>query len=97
MIPESKILEILIALGVLIFILINHSRIKKIPNSNILLSAFSFLFFNNIFAILEELFLGDLLNIIQHSCLAISSILLTIWCLIVFTKRREENESHKHY
>ncbi len=91
MIPESKIIEFLLIFGVFIFILINYSRIKEIPNFNILMIAFLFLLLNNGFSVLEELFWDDLLNFLQHFCLTISSIFLTIWCFKIFTDKRKNN------
>ena len=97
MIPESKIIDFIIAIGVLIFVLLNYSRIKELDNSKILLSAFSFLFANIVLSILEELFWQDFLNIIQHSCITLSSIFLIIWCVIIFTKKRKNSGHSNHY
>ena len=91
MIPESKIIDFLLIIGVLIFILMNYSRIKEIPYYKILITSFLFLLFNITLAILEEIIWGNVLNLVQHSCITISSILLTIWCFKIFTNRRKNN------
>ncbi len=91
MITESEIIEGLIAMGVLIFVLINYLRIKELPKSKILISSFFFLLLNNVFSILEDIIWADFLNVLQHSCLAICSILLVLWLGFIITEKRKKN------
>ena len=85
---ESEIVPIVICGGILLFILLNYSRIRRIPESNLLVAGFCMLAATKIFGVLEEFFWEDLLNLFQHSCFAGSVALLTVWCWMISRKGR---------
>jgi len=97
MIPEIKIIEFLLGIGVFIFILLNYSKLRSNPNLKIIVFAFYSLLLTNVLGILEELFWGEFLNIIQHIFLAISALLLFIWFYKVFIKKEKDNEHRKYH
>ena len=86
MIQENEIVSVLLCMGVLYFILMNRLQLKRLPSSNIFVSGFLIYMLGRIFAVLEGLFLGDILNLLEHACYATSSVLLLIWLWYVFKK-----------
>ncbi len=88
MIQENEIVSVLLCMGVLYFILMNRLQIKRLPSSNIFVSGFFVYMLGRILAVLEGLFLEDILNMLEHACYAISSVLLLIWLWNVFKKNK---------
>lgn len=84
MIQENEIVSILLCIGVLYFIVINRLQIKRLPSSDIFVSGFYIFMLGRIFTILEGFFFEDFLNLLEHACYAISSVLLLIWIWNVF-------------
>ena len=88
MIQENEVVMLLMAIGVLIFILVNHRLIMRIVAARVLVAAFCVLLAAYVLTVLEGFFLGDLLNFLEHACYAGSSVLIALWCMKVF-KRKE--------
>jgi len=86
---ENEIVMIILGIATLIFIFINHKRIKKFPSSAIFLSSFYVLFAGWIFTVLEGVLFPELFNLLEHLCYALSSVLLTVWCWQVFYKKKD--------
>lgn len=84
MIQEYEISAMLIGIGVVLYTLLNHGRISRIPFSKTLQYSFFFLCAGYIFTVAEGLFLGQVLNLIEHLCYAASSFLVALWCFRVF-------------
>ena len=84
MIQQNEIVSLLLCMGVLFFILINRSQITRLPSSGIFVFGFYIFTLGRIFTILEGVFLEDFLNLLEHACYTISSVLLLIWIWNVF-------------
>ena len=93
---ESEIVTLVLSVGIFIFILLNYSGLKKIPLFPQLLAAYSFFLFGLVFTILEGFFLEALFNIIQHSCYAVSIILIVSWCGLILLKKRSSDGTSGH-
>ncbi|MDF1534167.1 MAG: hypothetical protein P1P69_06665, partial [Methanosarcinaceae archaeon] len=74
----------LLCMSVLFFILMNRLQIKRLPSSEIFVFGFYIFTLGRIFTVLEELFLEDILNLLEHAFYAVSSVLLLIWIWNVF-------------
>ena len=77
---QSEVVPVLICIAILIFIWINRERLKSVPEYKTLIAGFLVLFAVKIFGILEEFFLGDLLNLFQHLCSGGTVVFLVLWC-----------------
>ena len=86
MIQESEVVLLLLGVGVLIFILGNRRRLRRLPASKILIAGFYTLLAGWVLTILEGFFWEELLNFLQHTCYTGSSVLVAIWCWRVFGK-----------
>jgi hypothetical protein len=93
MIQENEIIMLLLGIGVLIFILGNRLQLQRLPVSKILIAGFHMLLAGWILTILEGFLWKDLLNFIEHTCYATSSILIAVWCWKVFESDKEEKEA----
>jgi len=87
MIQENEIVALILALGVLFFTLVYRHGLEDVAYPGILLAAFTFYCVGLILTVLEGLFWPDLLNILEHICHAISSILLGLWVLYCIKRR----------
>lgn len=88
MIQEVEIIRLLISLGVMVFLVIRKEQLKVIPYYKILVACYSLLVVGWVFTILEGFFAPDTLNVIEHICYTIASVLLAIWCILVYKINR---------
>ena len=91
MVQQNEIIMILLSTGCMIFILLNNQKVKQIPIAKILIASFYTLLAAYVFTILEGLFWKDLLNILEHICYAVSSILMAVWCLKILSYKKDVN------
>ena len=88
MIQENEVVMLLLAIGVLIFILVNRRLIMRIRAARVLVAAFCVLLAAYVLTVLEDLKplqpMGNLLNFLEHLCYAVSSVLIALWCIRVF-------------
>ncbi len=85
---ENEVVMLLMAIGVLIFILFNRRQIMRIEAASLLVTAFCILVIGYVFTVLEGFFMEALLNFLEHACYAGSSVLIALWCMKAF-KRKE--------
>jgi hypothetical protein len=90
MIHENEIVMLFIGGGVLILILKYRSPLKRLPASKILLAGFFTLLAGWVLTVLEEFFWNGFLNYLEHLSYAGSSLLVLLWCWIVFGKGEGE-------
>ncbi len=86
MIQENEIVMLMLGIGVMVFVLLNRSRLKKIPFSGIIITAFYVVLAGWGLTVLEGFFWGDILNFIEHLCYIASAVLMLAWCWKVFVK-----------
>jgi hypothetical protein len=85
----NEIVMFFIGLGVWIFTFFHRAGLKQLPAPGIILAAF-YLLWGSIVATVLEGFLGnDFFNLVEHFCLAGSSVLTAVWSWKIFTGRRE--------
>ena len=84
MIQDNEVVMLLMAIGVLIFILVNRRLVMRIQAARVLVAAFCVLLIGYVFTVLEGFFLSALFNFLEHLCYAGSSVLIAIWCMRVF-------------
>jgi hypothetical protein len=87
MTQENELVTILIGIGLFIFIIFNFSKLKTLPAIKILLAGLSVLLIGWILTILEGFFLEDLLNLLEHTCYALSSIIMAVWFWVAFKQK----------
>lgn len=83
---------LLLAIGVLIFILVNRRLVMRIQAARLLVAAFCVLLAAYVLTVPEDPApqenLRDLLDFLEHLCYAANSVLIALWCIKVF-KRKE--------
>ena len=94
MIHEKEIIMLLLGGGVFIFTLFYQTSIKRIRAWLTLISGFYILLLAWILTVLEGFFWETPLNYLEHLCYALSSTLISIWCVrVIFgNKRRSIDE-----
>ncbi len=89
MIEKSELILLLLSMGVLLFIIGNTTRFKKIPASNILIAGFLLFFVGWVFTVLEGFFWGTALNLMEHICYIGGSILVAVWSWKMFGRKEK--------
>jgi hypothetical protein len=85
MIQENELATMLI--GIWIFLYTRRINFTKFPEYRYFLGGFYCLLLSWVFTVFEAFFLGDFLNFVEHFFYALSSALLTIWCLKVIVQK----------
>ncbi len=85
-IQESEIIKLLFGLGVLIYFFITKKKIIELPHHNLLFFAYIIVFSGWVLTVMEGFFYEQFINLIEHSCYTASTVLLTLWCYLVFIK-----------
>ncbi len=80
MIQHNEIVMLLLGVGVFVFSLMNHRRLKGVHAWNILVVAYAVVFAAWCFTVIEGFFWKELFNYFEHIFYTISSILVMIWC-----------------
>ena len=96
MIQENEIILLILSIGIFIFILLNRSRLKHLPESKILIVGFFTFLTGWIMTVVEGFFWEDFLNIIEHICYIGGAVLLIVWCWKIFGRKEiifEKTES----
>ena len=86
-IQGNEIVFLIIGIGVSIFIVVNFSRLKSFPALEILIAGFFAFFTGWVFTVLEGLFWGNFLNLMQHISYIVGSVLVSVWCWKIFVRK----------
>ena len=89
MIQENEIVMLILGIGVLIFIHINRSKLKRIPSLKMLVLGFYMLLAGWAMTVMESFFWGVLLNYLEHIFYTIGSFFVAAWCWKVFRSSKE--------
>ena len=89
MIQENEVVMLVLGLGVLIFVLVNISQLKRIGSSATLILGFYFLLAGWVLTVLEGFWWRDLLNYLEHMFYTAGSISVAVWCWTVFGASKE--------
>lgn len=89
-IHENEIIMSVAGLGLLIFILLRHHPFKTIPSSKLLLAGFCVIVAGWVLRVAEGFIWANLLNYLEHTCYAVSSILVALWCRRTFKREKEK-------
>ncbi|MBN2138828.1 MAG: hypothetical protein JW720_13550 [Sedimentisphaerales bacterium] len=91
MIHENEVIMFVLGLGVLIFILANYAYLKRIPSAGILIAGFCVLVVGWAMTVLEGFLWENSLNFIEHTCYAVSSVLVAVWFWSTFGRTKENS------
>ena len=89
MVQENEIVMLILGLGVLVFVVANRTPLRRFQASGILMVGFYLLLAGWTLTVLEGFFWEGLLNYFEHTCYAIGSVLVALWCWRVFGGRKE--------
>ena len=92
-IQANEVINLLLSLGVLIFILANYAKLKHLPAVRILLAGFCVLLAAEVLTNVEGFWPKDspknsFFNLLEHICYAGSALLIAFWCRTVFGRKR---------
>jgi hypothetical protein len=80
MFEENEIINLILGLASFV-IVFYETRKKVIPDFKLFLAGFVFIVLARVFTVVEVLFLGHILNILEHLCYALSACLFAAGCI----------------
>jgi len=89
-VQQNEVVMLLLGVGVLIFTLKNHAGLGRLPASGLLMTAFYLLLLTSIATVLEGFIWNTFFNLLEHTGLAVSSVLTAIWCWKAFTGKKNK-------
>lgn len=93
MFRENEVVMLILGVGVLFFIIMNTSRLTNVYSWKLLIAGYCVLLSGWIFTVLEEFFIGQFLNYLEHTSYLASSILLLVWCYKFARRSSKESET----
>jgi len=83
MFQTNEIINLIISIGVLLFIIIYWSELSGVAHLKILTVAFLFMLVSSIATVIEAVFMPTLFNFIEHFCDVLRTVVFLIWgCLL---------------
>jgi hypothetical protein len=79
MFEENEVVMLILGNGVLVYLLVNLNRIKRIYAWKFLVTGYCFLLVAWFLTVLEGFFAARLLNFLEHASYAFSSIIVAFW------------------
>ncbi|KPJ97897.1 MAG: hypothetical protein AMJ60_10020 [Desulfobacterales bacterium SG8_35] len=89
MFEESEIINLILGLVSLV-IVFYEIRKRTIPHFHLFFAGFVCVVMARIFTVVEGVFLGGILNILEHLCYAFSALLFAVGCISLSKKRSSE-------
>ena len=87
MIWGNELIALVLALGVLLFLLPYRRELRRIPFSGLLVLAFVCHFLGLVFTVAEGLFWFGLLNLLEHVANTVGVILLVAWLWLISRRK----------
>ncbi|MCK4514528.1 MAG: hypothetical protein KAU31_04680 [Spirochaetaceae bacterium] len=92
MIQQNELVTLILGMGALGFFVLGRVRIRELPRWRFFLLSFTALCVGWVLTVLEGFFWPAALNLAEHICYAVSSIVFALWCWRVFAGARETGE-----
>ena len=92
MVHDNEVVMLALGIGVYFLILGYRRHLQRVVGWSTLFLAYHILLIAFVMTILEGFYWARQLNIIEHLCYALSTILMAVWCW-KFTASRTEGES----
>ena len=86
MFEESEIINLILGLVSLVIVIIETQK-RMIPGFRLFFAGFLCVMFARLFTVIEGMFLGDLLNILEHTCYVLSSFLFAAGCMSLMRQK----------
>jgi hypothetical protein len=88
-IQQNELIMLLLGVGVLIFIIENRQKLRRVPAAKIMISGFGMILGGWCLTVLEGFIWRDFFNFMEHMCYAASSLLMAFWCWKVFQPKKD--------
>lgn len=89
MILQNELVTLILGMSALGFFVLGRVRIRELPGWRLFLLTFALLVAGWVLTVLEGFFWPIALNLVEHICYTVSSILFALWCWRLFSAKRE--------
>ena len=89
MIQQNELVTLVLGMSVLGFFALGRVRIRELPRWGLFLLTYAVLCAGWVLTVLEGFFWPNTLNVLEHICYAVSSILFALWCWRIFSDQPE--------
>jgi len=89
-VQEREIIRLILGIGALVFVLAHRPALRRLPAWGTLVTAFGVVLLGWAIGALKGALWGEILNAVEHSCYAVSSLLLAMWCWRLFATQWDE-------
>ena len=86
---DNEIIMLTFGIGVFIITLMYRDRLRFLFLYKVLLSAYYFLLAGWLCTVAETIIWENFLNICEHLCYLVSSLLFAVWCFKLITKAKD--------
>ena len=91
MIQGNEIVMLCLGIGGLIFLWRNRQQFDRLPYAKILILSYCILFLGWLLTVLEGFFWSNFLNYMEHTCYAVSAIIVALWFFVIFNQKEKSN------
>lgn len=88
---ENELIRLLLGIGAFIFVLLNWSKLKRLPVWHALLGAFGLLLIGWMLSIVQGFVWRHALHLLEHACYAGGAGLVAMCCWKLSARPREES------
>lgn len=89
MIENNELTALTLGLIVLFLLYLSRNDVKLIPNPEIIFLSFICRLVSLIMTNIEEIYAYDIMNLMEHSFITLSAIILLYWCWVTFKETTE--------
>ena len=90
MLFDNEVIMLILGAGVVYYVLINWSQVRRIHAWKWLLGSFFLMITGWLFTVLEGFIFADAFNLFEHISYALGGISMVVWCRKFITHRGEE-------
>lgn len=86
-IEEREVITLILGLCAVVFFVAGWGKLRLIPRVGLLLASYAALLAGWVFTIVETVWAGETMNVLEHGSFALSSAVLAWWCAVVVLSR----------
>lgn len=95
MLEEREVITLILGLCAVVFFALGWGKLRLIPRFGLLLASYAALLGGWVLTIVEIYWMGEVMNVLEHGCFALSSAVLAWWCAVVALSREARQKERE--